>query len=269
MLTSQQQAHFDVFGFVAVRQLFPPDELDVIIREFDAAMLEERGGKPFDGKERQTVLNWYEGRPAVESIASDERITGLIEQLLGQDAAIMKNNDGNLYVGDTGWHADMGWTPEIPDGKADPDWVAQRRGKNHYIPSIKVAFYLDPVGRESGALRVVPGAHRNPYHDRLWSLHMNIPRSAGDLEDIRPRLLDMWERDTGGPEGGEQLLSDPDVNHFGAAPQDVPSYAIESEPGDAVFFSHQMWHSSFGGKAGRRMFTLNFRSAQTIESLIG
>ena len=137
MLTSQQQAHFDVFGFVAVRQLFPPDELDVIIREFDAAMLEERGGKPFDGKERQTVLNWYEGRPAVESIASDERITGPIEQLLGQDAAIMKNNDGNLYVGDTGWHADMGWTPEIPDGKADPDWVAQRRGKNHYIPSIK------------------------------------------------------------------------------------------------------------------------------------
>ena len=76
----------------------------------------------------------------------------------------------------------------------------------------------------------------------------------------------MWERDTGSREGGEQLLYDPKVNHFGLEPSEVPSYAIESEPGDAVFFSHQMWHSSFGGKAGRRMFTLNFRSTQADDS---
>jgi ectoine hydroxylase-related dioxygenase (phytanoyl-CoA dioxygenase family) len=263
MLTSEQKAHFNAFGFIAVRQLLSPDEVNVISREFDAAMLEDRGGKPFDGKERQEFYNWYDGRPAVQYLPTDERVLGPIEQLLGPGYEPSKNNDGKLYIGDTGWHADTGWSPDIPDGKNDSERIAGRRARHHYIPSIKVAFYLDPVSGETGALRVIPGAHRNPYHDRLWSLHNAIPRVAASMEDTGPRLLKMWERDTGSPEGGERLLSDPKVNHFGVEPSDVPSYPIESEPGDVVFFSHQMWHSSFGGKSGRRMFTLNFRSAQT------
>ena len=263
MLTSEQKAHFEVFGFIVVRQLFPPGEVDVLTREFDAALLDDRGGKPFDGKEKHVAINWYEGRPAVQHLPNDERIRGPIEQLLGPPGYTFdKTNDGALRVGDTEWHPDMGWTPEIPDGKYDPEWIAGRRGRNHYVPSIKVAFYLDPVRKDSGCLRVIPGAHRSPYHEQLWSLHCDIPDQAASFEDVGPRLLEMWERTTGSREGGEQLLSDPKVNHFGMDPRDVPSYPIESEPGDAVFFSHQMWHSSFGGKAGRRMFTLNFQSAQ-------
>ena len=262
MLSIQQKSHFDAFGFIAVRQLFSPDEVDIITREFDAAMFEDRGGKPFDGQTRQVVTDWFRGRPNVEYLASDERIHGPIKQLLGPGSSMNDGNDGNFYVGDTEWHPDMGWDPSIPQGEKDPEWIAGRRGKNHYVPSIKVAFYLDPVAKESGCLRVIPGAHRNPFHDRLWSLHLDIPVNAAKLEDVGPKLLQMWERDTGIPEGGEKLLSDPGVNHFGVDPREVPSYPIESEPGDAVFFSHQMWHSSFGGKVDRRMFTLNFRSAQ-------
>ena len=71
MLTNQQKAHFDVFGFLVVRQLFSPDEVDVITREFDAAMLEARGGKPFAGRERQSVKNWINGRPTVEFLTTD------------------------------------------------------------------------------------------------------------------------------------------------------------------------------------------------------
>ena len=262
MLSIQQKSHFDAFGFIAVRQLFSPDEVDVITREFDAAMLEDRGGKPFDGQKRQELSDWFCGRPSVEYLTTDERIHGPIKQLLGPESSMNDGNDGNFYVGDTGWHPDLGWDPSIPQGKNDPEWIAGRRGKNHYVPSIKVAFYLDPVSKESGCLRVIPGAHSNPFHDRLWSLHKNIPANAANLENVGPKLLEMWERDTGSLEGGNQLLSDPGVNHFGVDPREVPSYPIESEPGDAVFFSHQMWHSSFGGKVGRRMFTLNFRSAQ-------
>ena len=175
-------------------------------------------------------------------------------------------DDGNFYVGDTVWHPDMGWDPHIPEGQSDPNknvgaW------RYHYHPSIKVAFYLDPVGKDTGCLRVIPGAHRNPYHDRLWSLHLNVPSAASKedphkFENVRPKLLEMWEQATGDKEGAEQFLSDPDINHFGVAPCDIPAYPIESEPGDAVFFSHQLWHASFGGRVGRRMFTLNFRSAE-------
>ena len=133
---------------------------------------------------------------------------------------------------------------------------------NHYVPSIKAAFYLDPVGRESGCLRVVPGSHRSPLHEQLWSLHLDIPARAAKLPHVGAKLLEMWERDSGDPEGGEGLLADPKVNHFGLEPRDVPSFAIESQPGDVVFFSHQLWHASFGGRSGRRMFTLNYRIAE-------
>ena len=66
MLTKQQRQHFELFGFLVLRQLFSPDELGIIIRDFEAAMLEDRDGKPFDGKIRQQVNDWYLGRPCAE-----------------------------------------------------------------------------------------------------------------------------------------------------------------------------------------------------------
>ena len=156
----------------------------------------------------------------------------------------------------------MGWDPSIPDGRSDP----HRQGymAKHYRPVIKVAFYLDPVGPDTGCLRVIAGSHLEPWHDRLWSLHVDIPARAAKLPYVRPKMLQMLERDTGKPNGGEQLLTDPDVNYFGVDPRDVPAYAIESQPGDVVFFSYQLWHASFGGRSGRRMFTLNYGAAADI-----
>ena len=74
MITSDQKTHFDVFGFLVIRQFFSPEDVAVITREFEAAMLEDRDGKPFDGQKRQVVTDWFQGRPAVEYLASDERI---------------------------------------------------------------------------------------------------------------------------------------------------------------------------------------------------
>ena len=54
------------------------------------------------------MTDWFRGRPAVEYLASDERIHGPIEQILGPGYSFNEGNDGNFYVGDTGWHADMG-----------------------------------------------------------------------------------------------------------------------------------------------------------------
>lgn len=51
-------------------------------------------------------------------------------------------SDGNFYVGDTNWHSD------------------QYKGRNVKGKSFKMVFYLDPVTRNTGCLRVVPGSHR-------------------------------------------------------------------------------------------------------------
>ena len=82
---------------------------------------------------------------------------------------------------------------------------------------IKVAVYLDALAKETGCLRVIPGSHRNPTHDALESLR------------------------------------NPESMPFGVVPADVPSHAIETQPGDVVFFNMNLWHASFAGeRAGVR-----------------
>ncbi len=111
-------------------------------------------------------------------------------------------SDGNLYAGDTSWHSD-GWHREITH--------------------IKLAFYLDPVGRDTGCLRVIPGSHRigDKFSDALQA---EIYQSQEN-----------WNL--------------PD--------RDAPCVALETRPGDVVLFNHNLKHSAFGGSARRRMFTIN------------
>ena len=43
MITAEQVAHFRTFGFLVFRQLFTPDEVDLMRREALEIMAEERG----------------------------------------------------------------------------------------------------------------------------------------------------------------------------------------------------------------------------------
>lgn len=204
MLTTEQIAHFETFGFVVRRQCFSATEMEEISRAFDEVLAADRQGLPFEGKERQAVLGFIEKRPLLSGLVEDDRIYQPLEQLLGT-GFVWIGSDGNLYVGDTGWH---------------PDGSVLDYGR------IKVALYLDPVAKETGCLRVIPGSHQLPLHDALDPLR--------------------------------QQRSEPDQFAFGAVGRDIPSFPLESRPGDVVFFNQNLWHSAFGGKTGRRMFTMNF-----------
>ena len=123
---------------------------------------------------------------------------------------------------------------------------------------IKVAMYLDPVTAETGCLRVVPGSHRLPLHKdleplRYWRVKQTIAEGRGsekDLEQFRDLVGD----------NGEPI--------FGVQPADLPGFPLESEPGDVVFFNQHIYHSSFGGHTGRRMFTMNFAEAPKTDEQI-
>jgi ectoine hydroxylase-related dioxygenase (phytanoyl-CoA dioxygenase family) len=65
-----------------------------------------------------------------------------------------------------------------------------------------------------------------------------------------------------------QQRADPTVSPFGVEPRDVPCYPLESHPGDMVMFNQNLWHASFGGRTGRRMFTLNFGARPTTADQI-
>ena len=204
MLTTEQISHFETFGFVIRRQCFSATEIAEISSAFDDVLAADRQGQPFDGAARQAVLGFIEKRPLLSGLVEDDRIYQPLEQLLGP-GFVWIGSDGNLYVGDTGWH---------------PDGSVLDYGR------VKVALYLDAVTKETGCLRVVPGSHQLPLHAALDPLRGQRADSS-----LRPF-------DTDGP--------------------GVPCFPLESQPGDVVFFNQNLWHSAFGGKTGRRMFTMNF-----------
>ena len=141
-------------------------------------------------------------------------------------------------MGDTQWHPDA--TEFVTGGR------------------IKVALYLDPVTRETGCLRFIPGSHRQPLHGELGILR--IARMKQNIADgvLDPGILDLYR---------EQGI-DVDQLVFGVQPEDLPAYAAESQPGDVVLFDQHLYHGSFGGHVGRRMFTLNYYTApQTAEAV--
>ena len=115
-------------------------------------------------------------------------------------------------------------------------------GRNS-LPS-KMTFYLDPMTPDTGCLRVIPGSHRI---DSYWhrSLDPDWRNGRGNIN-----------------------LNDAEAV-WGLPPSDIPgSVALETNPGDLVFFNHTIFHASFGGGNRRRMFTLNLTKRGKTEAEI-
>ena len=195
-LSQQQRDFFEAFGYLVLPGLLR-DEIDWIIEEFEAVF--QVRGVVHDGSKRSTVVPFIDQRERLCTLLDNAKVHGLIAGLLGDDFNYV-GGDGNYYTGDTQWHSD-GW---------------------HDVGKfIKVALYLDPVARDTGCLRVIPGTHKVDIPD--WAARK--ARNATEL--------------------------------WGIAQNEVPAIALESQPGDVVAFNHNLMHASFGGNTRRRMFTLN------------
>ncbi|MDB6126428.1 MAG: hypothetical protein JWM35_324 [Verrucomicrobia bacterium] len=202
-LTDQQKTFFNTFGFLAFPGLLK-DRIDEVIREFEA-IFEKRGGghagKPHEGKQRSCIVPFPDQSAVLSSLLDDPRIHGIAAGLLGDDFNFMPS-DGNYYSGDTGWHSD-GWHKDILH--------------------IKIAYYLDPLTRNSGCLRVIPGSHKDS------------DVFAKSVNDQVYKCEDKW----------------------GIHGRDVPCIPLETVPGDILVFNHNTKHAAFGGSGWRRMFTMN------------
>ena len=225
-LTEHQLRYFQTFGFLRLPGLFA-DEADTIIGAFERVWSSHGGrhhGREHDRKERSALVPFIDQSEYLSGLLDDSRIEGIAGSLLGDDFNY-DSSDGNYYVSDTDWHSDWSW-PE------------QRGTSNRKYLSIKMAFYLDAVARDSGCLRVIPGSHfvGDGFAD---SLHDTV----GD-------------RDEGGSEGW-----------LGIHGSEVPAVALESQPGDLVVFNHSLKHSSWGGSDRRRMFTMNLDQRYRDEDL--
>jgi hypothetical protein len=196
MLSATQLHHYRTFGFIALRKLFSIEEVEILRSEYESELDHVYAHQPFTGEKRYWTMMLHPRTPLYASLLEDERFCSVAEQLYGEDV-IGIGTDANRYVGDTRWH---------PDHAADP--TADCFG-------VKFAFYLDPVGATTGALRLIPGSHDRPFHEELHN-------------SLKSRQL-------------------------GVA--DVPAHVCDAEPGDVIAFDMRCWHASHGGRTGRRMST--------------
>jgi len=56
----------------------------------------------------------------------------------------------------------------LPPTYNEHNWHSDRHGvREIQYPRLKLMMYLTPTDRDGGALRILPGSHRAPYHHRL------------------------------------------------------------------------------------------------------
>ena len=150
-LSQGQHNFFETFGYLAFPKLFNGDEIAWIAEEFEQVLDNHGSGRLHDGSSRTMIVPTIDHSERLCTLLDDERIQGIAGDILGADFNYA-SGDGNYYSGDTGWHPDGGY----------PDLFA-----------IKMAFYLDPVGRNTGCLRVLPGSHKP---DSMWRNGTADPR---------------------------------------------------------------------------------------------
>lgn len=200
-VTASQKQFFSTFGYLMFPALFSPDEMAWITEEFETAIQAYGGGQKHDGSARTMMGAPIERTEKLCSLLDDPRLLEILGSLLGEDFNYC-SGDGNYYTGDTPWHPDGNWGE---------------------LFAVKAAFYLDPLTRDTGCLRVLPGS-QDPEH--------------------------LIRRQAINPNKAQEM--------FGIAPRDFPgNVALETTPGDLVLFNHDTYHSAWGGGTRRRMFTMN------------
>ena len=176
----------EAFGYLHIPRLFSADEISRITEEHRQTF--ERCGVTHDGSARSYVPAFLAESPRLAALLEHPAVLGVARLLLGDDFNWV-GGEGNYYSGFTAWHTTI-----------------HRTGPTSYL---KFHLYLDPLTRDTGALRVIPGSHL----------------SAEWREELR-RLCQPEAEDGG---GGDPLEG-----------SDIPSVAVETEPGDAVLFSHHV-----------------------------
>ena len=217
MITSQQKAHWETFGFFILRQLFTPDEVNVMRKAAIEIINQEGGGNAFNSDPGFGSGAFLERHPVLANWIDDDRIYSIMETLLGPDF-ILEHTGGAVIRGDTPWHGGP------PPGTHKP------------MTHGKVAMYFDSLRKESGCLRVIPGSHRRPFGSDLAPIYH-------EADQPQPMV-------------------------FGVADEDIPSVALESDPGDVIVFTEPVFHGAFGSKIGRLQITAEFNSNPTSDEQV-
>lgn len=209
MLTTEQISYFEAFGFLCLRQLFSPAKMADITREADELLAVHPGVR--HGPTHQSVSPFVELGPALTQLPKYKRIYLPMEQLLGP-----------RFI----WGGSKGVSGNFNETK-DHNWHCDRAGEiDLQYRRIKIMIYLQPMRKDTGALRVIPGSHHSPFHRSLLPLQAQHQESCPGA--------------------------------FGVYGPDLCGYPLETDPGDVVVFNQYLFHSAYGKQDVRRYVALKF-----------
>ena len=150
-LNERQLRHFHTFGYLIVRKLLSPGEVEWVTEEFEWSIRNRGGGSEHDGSRRTMFGGPVEHTRKMCTLLDHPGVRGLIGGEIGEGFNYC-SGDGNYYAGDTKWH---------PDGNWGQLWAT------------KTAFYLDELRAGSGCLRVIPGSHHPGHFVRREGINPN------------------------------------------------------------------------------------------------
>ena len=131
---------------------------------------------------------------------------------------VFMGSDAQRFNAETPWHRDTGKIPMEP-------------ASAHEYLMLKVVMYLDDLSDGHGCLSIMPGSHR---------------------KGCRDALQDVLRHD-------DQAIWADGVTAAGIGPDQVPgAVATRTRLGDIIFFNQRCFHSSWGGKRGRRYLAMTF-----------
>jgi hypothetical protein len=205
-LRAQQVQFFGSFGYLHLPGLFAT-EAEMISSGFDEVFASAEHQAHGSTK---VIAPIVELTPKLAWLREDPRLLNTVTALLGPDWT-HHDSVGSIVDGNIGFHTDT-----------------EAGGQD--LRSINAFFHLDPLTRDTGALRFIAGTQNT---DAPW------------VSDLR--------RDLARADEIEEL--------FASRAEDLPSMAIETVPGDVIIGDCRALHAHFNGAPGRRLLTMNY--AQT------
>ena len=224
MLTDEQIKGFETFGLVLIREAFSLREMAAIIEANDqilASVDANESNYPVD--ENDNIVAPIERNDDLRPLIEDDRIYQPMAQLLGSDF-IWGGSETHREIDsperDHTWHSDR---------PGDPEELAYTR--------IKIMLYLQPMKKDHGALRVIPGSHRYPLHEQISFFQ-------------------------------KEHLTNPNPTYFGMTGDEVPCFAVETVPGDMLMFNQSLYHGAYGKSPGRKYIALKFAARPSTDKHI-
>jgi hypothetical protein len=200
-LTEAELSHFQTFGYVVLRQLLGATEVATIRENVMQTILGIEPGVAADVEAGGSCFA-IPGDP-LAALIEDRRFLVPAQQLMMDGGhPIGVNCQPSRYVSDTEWHSD----------------TAKQVIGQEVLQLVKFIFYCEPVGADTGALRVIPASHlitgakRVEFHEAVKA----------------------------------------------ADPMNVPCEPLPTEPGDVIAFDIRLWHASVGGSVDRRSLSLGY-----------